>query len=897
MAILPVWTQPSNYSFGTVEEKVRLNLSLPTANDAGVTYRVISGALPTGLRIEGNSIVGSPFEVARLTEYTFCVRASKGNDFADRTFKISVDGADDPVILTPAGSLAVGQHQQFFVLDSTFVDYQIQAFDQDITAGQTLHYFIGFNDGQLPPGLVLTPTGRITGFVQPAITLRPEDGNGTYDNSYYDAFAFDFAVRPANGYDSYFYDSVFFDYGIKTVQPKKLNRTFEFTVTVTDGDSFVKRTFKIFVVGDDYFRADNTRMLDDSFFTADITYLRQPIWVTPSNLGTFRASNYITLILDTYDVVNTTYLYNQVNADIIASTERLLATDNVIGGHYLTIANATSAPVEGQYLTFENLVVINNVDTSKVYQIHAVENLGNDAYRLNLTSALLFTVTDGIEFNIGTLSELPSGLTFDTPTAEIYGTIPYQPAITKTYRFTVTATRLSDHGEVARSARIFTMDVIGEIDSVISWITPTSLGSIDANYISTLSVKASTTVDNAILLYYLDSGSLPPGLSLDLNGEIVGKVNQFGDGTIKGLTRFFDQPPQYTPKTFTTFDNGTTTVDRFYKFTITAKDQFGLSAVSREFTVQVNTPNQLVYSNLRVQPFLSLSQRNTWKSFINNNDVFTPSSIYRPNDPSFGVQTNLAMIVFAGIERKEAAAYVGALGLNHKRKRFHFGSIKKATAVLPGTTTEVYEVVYVEMTDPLEPDGKHLPAKLSGLGAQSKTITIDSSLALWQSGFQHGFDSKNKPLSGSAELINQAQNSRAINVLSEALPDSPRIDSFMTVDSTGYQANTPNPNTYFPSSITNWRERISAVGNVERNYLPLWMRSIQPGTREELGFTLAVPLCYCKVGEANAIIQNIKFSGFNFKLLDYTIDRYIIDAVEGQTSDKYLVFRNDRITV
>ena len=45
------------------------------------------------------------------------------------------------------------------------------------------------------------------------------------------------------------------------------------------------------------------------------------------------------------------------------------------------------------------------------------------------------------------------------------------------------------------------------------------------------------------------------------------------------------------------------------------------------------------------------------------------------------------------------------------------------------------------------------------------------------------------------------------------------------------------------------------------------------------------------------ILLNIKFSGFDFKALDYTVDRYIIDSVTGYNTDKYLVFRNDRITV
>ena len=119
----------------------------------------------------------------------------------------------------------------------------------------------------------------------------------------------------------------------------------------------------------------------------------------------------------------------------------------------------------------------------------------------------------------------------------------------------------------------------------------------------------------------------------------------------------------------------------------------------------------------------------------------------------------------------------------------------------------------------------------------------------------------------------------------------------ISVDSKGYLISDPRPATYFPNSITNWKRRLQGVGTTERNYLPLWMRSIQPGGKQELDFQLALPICYCKLGAADDIILNIKYSGFDFKTLEYTVDRYIIDSVEGYTRDKYLVFRNDRITI
>ena len=716
-----------------------------------------------------------------------------------------------------------------------------------------------------------------------------------------------------------------------------------FTVTVTDGDTFVKRTFSIFVVGDDYFRADNTSILEEGLFTADNTFLRSPIWITPSDLGTYRANNYLTLVLDTYDNQSIRYNFEQVNADITAITEKVSGTDNLQAGNKLTIRVVSGTPVVGQYLTFANELILNNVNTSKVYQINSVEKINNELYRLTLTENLVANIPDGLEFFIGSLSQLPPGLEFDIPTAEVHGTVPYQPAITKTYFFTVTAKRFSDNRETAKSARKFKVDIIGEIDSVISWNTDSNLGEIDANYVSTLSVNASSTIPNAIILYTLESGRLPPGLTLDLSGEIVGKVNQFGDigAETLGLTTFDDRSNNqsyngggaFTTFNFTdpslnggdassvyssnnllifggsasttfaslanptTFDNSSTTFDRIYNFTITAKDQYGLSSISRTFTVKVNTPNQLVYSNIRVQPFLKIDQRNSWKTFINDSNIFTTSSIYRPNDKNFGVQSDLSMIVFSGIETREVARYVSAIGLNHKKKRFHFGEIKKATAVAPGTLNPVYEVVYIEMIDPLEPDGKRLPLELKNLGLQTKKITVDNSTIIWQNGFGRGFDENGDPLTGFEQALNLLVNGEKIDNLARPAPDSVRPEPIVTIDSTAYLASNPNPNNYYPNSISNWRDRLATVGSVERNYLPLWMRSIQPGGKQEIGFTLAVPLCYCKVGAADDIMLNIKFSGFDFKSLDYTVDRYIIDAVEGENTDKYLVFRNDRITI
>jgi hypothetical protein len=97
--------------------------------------------------------------------------------------------------------------------------------------------------------------------------------------------------------------------------------------------------------------------------------------------------------------------------------------------------------------------------------------------------------------------------------------------------------------------------------------------------------------------------------------------------------------------------------------------------------------------------------------------------------------------------------------------------------------------------------------------------------------------------------------------------------------------------------VTNWQFRIKQLGETEREYLPLYMRSIQSNQKRELGFVKSVPICYCKPGQSAAILLNIKNSGFDFKQINYEIDRYIIDSVTGFGSDKYLAFNNNRTVI
>lgn len=776
---LSVWTERSGYSFGTIQERTSINQPLPVTVSAA-TYSVISGKLPPGLRIVDDAIIGSAFEVPRSTEFKFVVRASYNDEISDRTLAITVEGADQPIWQTAAGSLPVGPNNVYYILDSSYIDFQLLATDPDTAAGQRLKYFIASNEGTLPPGLVLTDSGRIVGWIQPALVIPETAGNGFFDTTVYDAVAFDFGYRSSNGYDSYIYDTAIFDYSTPSLSPKKLNRNYEFIVTITDGDTEVKRKFKIYVVGDDYFRADNTITTAGSgSFMVDATYVRAPIWVTPTNLGVRRANNYQTIRLDTYEDLD----------------------------------------------------------------------LGPIVYSLDITNP------------DSTPSTLPPGMQFDQGTAEIFGIVPYQPAITKTYRFTVTATRLSDRTETALSKRTFTVQVLGEVESVMGWVTSSNLGNIEANLISMLSVTASSTITESVILYVKTSGTLPPGLTLELDGEITGKVTQFNLNGDQGLITF--------DASNFSLDAGTTTFDRVYSFTVEARDILGYSAISRTFSLTITTPNNRLYSNITAKPYLKLDQRELFKTFIRNSNIFDATAIYRPSDRNFGIQNDLKMIVYSGIETKTAAQVVSVVGQNHSKKRFKIGEVKKAQAKITGTNNVLYEVIYLDVIDPLEIGNKTLDLVEAG-PIDPILTTVDQTNIYFNGPFDTPtrFWGRPQPYSITADR-------------SDVYPDG----EFRQ-----------------PASISLWRKRIEQLGFHDRNYMPLWMRTIQDGSVQELGFVSAIPLCFCKAGRADDIMLNIKnylktTPDFSFNKIDYVIDRYTIDSVTGDTTDKYIVFRNDRTII
>jgi hypothetical protein len=225
------------------------------------------------------------------------------------------------------------------------------------------------------------------------------------------------------------------------------------------------------------------------------------------------------------------------------------------------------------------------------------------------------------------------------------------------------------------------------------------------------------------------------------------------------------------------------------------------------------------YTKIYVQPFLKISQRKKWIEFINTEAIFDPTQIYLPNNPDFGVQTNIKMFLEFGIQELNLQDYAPALQTNFYRKRLTFGDIKVASA-RDVDGIHIYDAVYIDIVDDL----KGIKSSVVANSSTYYTATIDSM--------------KN-------------------NLESIVLPDN-------------------------------------SIISVDINQLPRFMSTLTYPS--PLDYITVGMLCYTLPGLGTLVASKIRASKFDFKQLDFDIDRLVIENSLDNTTAKYLMFPHTVIT-
>ena len=441
---------------------------------------------------------------------------------------------------------------------------------------------------------------------------------------------------------------------------------------------------------------------------------------------------------------------------------------------------------------------------------------------------------DSVEINYQ-FFDLPLGLAGDVNTGWITGTPVVNSRGINRYTFTV---RVTKRDEVLLSGTkislvsepiTYTLTVTNDVDENIIWMTPSNLGTVYNNTISNLYVEAiGTDMD---LLYKLDSGILPPNLTLLTNGDITGRIADQPSTEAKNLGEK------------TIFDFTIVAYSPDYPI-ITSKRKFSLT-VEQFFT----TPTENLY--LKATP--SLEHRDILKSLLTNTHLIPNEDVYRLNSNYFGKATDVSFVHAYGINASTIEQYVASITKNHYWRNITLGEIKTARAT-DDNGNVIYEVVYSQVIDNLQnTNNVSIPSEISW------PKYVNFNLGPWITSTEEVFTSF-------ADMDNNG-------TLDDFTSLSPGVGRKL-----------------YPASLTNMGIRIA--DNLGQNFhyklLPRWMTS-QQENGDILGFVDAWVICYTKPKKSTTIATNIKTQwGNKLNKINFRIDRYTVDKSATYNYNSYL---------
>jgi hypothetical protein len=533
--------------------------------------------------------------------------------------------------------------------------------------------------GRLPPGVQISETGVLSGNPSAVSTVQgvPLDVVGDTTSQ--------FAVR---AYTERVINGV-------TIIDKLADRTFSLTVA---GISTVTWTTPAGTIGT-YFDGSQITDLtlsytDPDIYATDIVTViagSLPTGLTVSTAGVI--SGYITPNADA-TLTSVTYSFtlrvsNGVSSDtrtfnILVYARSTMTADNTHITADNTFITADIAPVQPPIIT----TPVGSIGSTRSDNFYAFEFTGLDFA--------------GNPFEFINTTALPPGLTLDPISGWMYGYVPFEGILSNEYSFNLIVQEVDNPANYSEPYT-FSLTINGPVNADVVWLTPTdeverarvpsNLGFIDNGATSTFYVEA-VNVSGIALQYQLLSGSnsrLPQGLQLLTSGHIAGRVS-FDTFCLDGGTTTFDV-------NLNTVDRPTT-FDMVAIFTVNAFSVNGLVNVNKTFSITVVRRYQEPYNNLYIQAMPPQDDRDLLASLLQNPTIFTPSLIYRADDPNFGVSRNVVYNHAYGLTAATYDDYVASLNLNHYWKNLVLGEIKTAQA-LDDAGNVIYEVVYSEVIDDL----------------------------------------------------------------------------------------------------------------------------------------------------------------------------------------------------
>ena len=277
---LPRWITPKG-NLGIVPELEYYEFPLDAYDASGGTlvYSVVSGHLPLGIQLNkaAGKLQGIP--VSELggdqnVEYRFTIRVvnQDTNGLSDRSFSITVTNVAPPIINPRNVDLGL-------YFDGTVVNQQLEVIEFSPSAKLTWKV----KSGDLPPGLSLTTSGLLYGYIEPIVAAGPS-GTPGWDQTPWSELGWDF---PLNAISKYF----------------------NFSVEVFDGVNYDVSTYKLLVIPQSSIEADSAGITADTTLasgapiTIDTGARHEPIILTTqSDIPPYRQNSYFSFQIAALDL-------------------------------------------------------------------------------------------------------------------------------------------------------------------------------------------------------------------------------------------------------------------------------------------------------------------------------------------------------------------------------------------------------------------------------------------------------------------------------------------------------------------------------------------------------------------------------------------------------------------
>jgi hypothetical protein len=440
---------------------------------------------------------------------------------------------------------------------------------------------------------------------------------------------------------------------------------------------------------------------------------------------------------------------------------------------------------------------------------------------------------------------------------------------------------------------------------MLSWASSANLGSIETGFISELSILAQQSTSTSNIHYNVFDGVLPPGLRLNRDGTIAGRVSYASTGTYTFTLLANDIiNNEQTTGSFSITVVGSTT-DAYFKVT----DGTG----NNDFVIKLTDPAKI--QNARDQINGVVPKLSITGLIIKSTADYNPNYSYH-FDPDtidfFEVAVEVCDATFDYTEDNLAdagGAFLPGLQL------CPWNSLL-LEEIAGGTTTDKFTDAYFKPHFTLTKRSQYrdfinnekiFDPKLiyrpydQHFGVQTN-IKMVLDFGIEQLNLEEYVYALRENFYRKRLWLGKVKTATAKDSQGNAVYDVIYVDVVDDmVNSQGISADpvfyTPwNDEIYYPGSVDNMRRQLHTITLRDYTYIgvknglqPRFMLS-QPPSEKTSTYMRVVPLCYTLPGKSSIIVNKIAASGFKFNRLDFEIDRLIVSNTLDNNTAKYLIF-------